>query len=54
MKRMALCAGLDVTMGLRGCKAFYTLMRCTILVKDKYADLLAPRGINTGRSFLVQ
>ena len=37
MSRMALCAGLNKTIKLRGCKAFYTLPRCTILVKDKKA-----------------
>jgi RNA polymerase sigma factor (sigma-70 family) len=35
---MALCAGPNQTIELRGCKAFYTLPRCTILVKLKTAD----------------
>ena len=49
-----MCAGLDLTMELRGCKAIYTLSRCTNLVKDKYMDLNAPGGMRPERAFLVR
>lgn len=36
---VALCAGHDLTIQLRGCKASVTLLRCTILVKINQAKI---------------
>ncbi|WP_426174751.1 hypothetical protein [Massilia sp. TWR1-2-2] len=48
MSMVALCAGHDLTIQLRGCKAWLTLLRCTILVKVKDG------GVIRGGAFCVK
>jgi hypothetical protein len=56
MSMRALCAGHDLTIKLRDVKAFLTLLRRTILVKDKNGEIaggVAKSGENQAKGPVI-